>query len=243
MPEWMVYYSRWLKRLFQWIWFYVAIISGLFALAIRYLQEHHPSRVSTVNHWAWFIPLWLFLVLGGVRVFIVPYILHKEDKARADEAIKELEAKIIAKPDIRSLFLYEKGEAIIEVTNSGPVADVWAPMRVEGMMRKKPGDAFAWWTHTDLVKTRIAKGQTCRLRIAHFEVNYQNNALAQWIVYSTSEAGAGEDRPMYSVPLGVPEVQSPDIHIYVNVVSDPDNASGIKKHHIVLHSREAEEII
>jgi hypothetical protein len=96
--EWMAYYSRWVKKVFKWVWFYVALVSGLFALAIRYGQDQHSLWVPTVNHWAWLVPFWVFLVLGGIRIFIAPYILHKEDKAKADKAIRELQEKQISGP-------------------------------------------------------------------------------------------------------------------------------------------------
>ncbi len=194
----------------------------------------------------------LFLFAGFLLVTLALLGKKREERALGNLFIPNVAAIPIVtdaklptevKPNIQSLFSYDKNGAFINVTNSGQVADVWAPMRVEGMMRKKPGDAFARWTHTDSIKTRITKGQTCRLQIAYFQVEYYNNCIAKWIVYSTNETGAGEDSPMSSVQLGNPETQTSDIHIYVDVVSDPDNASGIKKHHIALHSREAEEII
>jgi hypothetical protein len=181
----------------------------------------------------------MFVLLVVVGIFKAPYSLHKEDSATTDKVVRELEAKITLRPDIQSRFIFEKTDAVLEVTNTGPGADVWAPMRIEGMMKRKLGDAFARWTHTEFVKTRIAKGQTCRLRIAFFEVN---NLLGQWVVYSTTESGPAEDRPISSVLLGNSNTQTQDIHIYVDLVSDPDTASGIKSHHIVLHSRHAEAI-
>jgi hypothetical protein len=95
MPEseWVVYYLRWVNKVFHLAWPYAAIVSALFAVAIRYGQDHRSSWVPTVNHWAWLIPFWLFLALAVIGIFIAPYILHKEDKARADGATRELENK------------------------------------------------------------------------------------------------------------------------------------------------------
>jgi hypothetical protein len=240
--EWKAYYLRWAKKVFQLAWSYVAIVSGLFAIAIRYGQDHQSSWVPTVNHWAWLVPFWVFLVLAILGIFIAPYILHKEDKAKADEAVKELETKITAKPDIHSRFVYEKNEAFLEVTNSGPGAEIWVPMKIEGMMQRGNLDnVFARWTHTNSVKTKIAKDQTCRLKIASLDIDHQA-LMGRWIVYWTTEKGPLEDRPIYSMLLGNADVQTPDIHIFVDVVSDPDNISGIKKHHVALHTRKAEEV-
>jgi hypothetical protein len=74
---------------------------------------------------------------------------------------KKLETKQIeaaSKPDIQSRFVYPHNEAVLELTNPGIVADVWAPLALEGMLRRQPADVFARWTHTGSVKTRIAKG-------------------------------------------------------------------------------------
>lgn len=47
---------------------------------------------------------------------------------------------------------------------------------------------------------------------------------------------------MYSTILGNKDVQTPDVRLYVSIVTDPDCVSGIKKHHIVLHTLEAKEV-
>lgn len=111
MRQWQSYYLRWFEKVFRSAWPYCALVSGVFAIGIRYLQDKHSVWVPTVNHWAWLIPSGLFLVLGFFSIFIAPYLLYKEDKAGADAAesksktkIEELVAKVGERPELEILF-------------------------------------------------------------------------------------------------------------------------------------------
>jgi len=195
------------------------------------------------------------IVIGLSIGAILHFTKKKESKAaeeQGDNSTKRTkstafpedvrQSQAIGKPDIQSRFTFEKNEARIEVMNRGTIADVWAPLKPEGMLRRfTTADVFARWTHTDAVKTRIAKGQTCQLRLASFDVDYRTLS-GQWRIYWTTDNGPLDDRPMYSTLLGNKDVQTPDVHLHLNIVSDPDCASGIKKHHVVLHTSSAEEV-
>jgi len=111
MRQWQSYYAHLFKRAYGRAWAVAAFCSALLAIAIRYLQDRHPELVRIMTHWGWEIPLWLFLIVGAIRLFIVPYLLHKEEKAAADAKesksqtkIKELVTEINRRPALEILF-------------------------------------------------------------------------------------------------------------------------------------------
>lgn len=111
MHQWQMYYAHLFNRAYGWAWVVAAFCSTLLAIALRYLQDRHPELVRIMTHWGWEIPLWLFLIVGVIRLFIVPYLLHKEEKEAADATetksqarIRELVAEINKRPALEILF-------------------------------------------------------------------------------------------------------------------------------------------
>jgi hypothetical protein len=107
MRQWASYYRRLLKKAFRSAWFYTALTSGIFAIVIRYLQDKHPTSLLTMNHLAWRIPLWLFVLLVLINLVVGPYQLHKEDTAVADAKEAESQSRIaelVSRPELEILF-------------------------------------------------------------------------------------------------------------------------------------------
>lgn len=115
------YYSRFAKRAWRGAWFWATLVSAVFAIAIRYLQDTRSSSVPAVNHWAWETPLLILVGLLVINVFRVPYLLHKEDRVAADAAasysrtrIAELLAKLNQPPELEILFDETNGDYVYE---------------------------------------------------------------------------------------------------------------------------------
>lgn len=155
---------------------------------------------------------------------------------------EENERRNSEKPDIAYKFLYEGMDAYLSVTNMGKIADVWAHLRVEGAMRGGVG-SFARWDHASSYKARVAKGETHNLLLAKLTLGDARNLVSRWRVHYATQDGVGMQEAFYSSTLlSTTDGQAPDIHLHVEIFSDPDCISVPKQCHVVLHSNRAEEL-
>lgn len=145
------------------------------------------------------------------------------------------------KPNLKCVCEYKGQEAVVTVTNVGAIGDVWASLNIDGAVHGRTRDIFARWAHTDSVRARVAKGQTCRLVLAILRIGDIRMPLVTWqIPFSTEGNGAGISEAVSSSLLIGNDGQAADIHIYITLLSEPDSECGAMNFHAVLHSKRAE---
>jgi hypothetical protein len=167
------------------------------------------------------------------------------------EKIKEAALKLpsthseevpLSKPIIEYQVVADRTEVCLVVKNSGTIADVWASLRIVGFVSGERDGIFGRWTHTNSYKTRIAKGQSCKLLLATRKSD-SNFVTVKWsIPYAEEQGVGGVTESFYSSMIGNKDAQADDIHIYAHLFADPDCVQETKECHVVLHALESENL-
>jgi hypothetical protein len=210
-----------------------------------YYSEHFADRVTKIT---------LELKSQGVYVgrddscrnplFLEVYQLCAEQIKQAALKLPSEHSEVIppSKPTIEYVAVADHTEASLTVTNIGTIADVWASLRIDGFVSGKRNDIFGRWAHTNSSKTRIARGQSCKLLLA-MRKSDPNFVTVKWsIPYSEENSTGGTSESFYASMIGNKDAQADDIHLYVCLFSDPDCQQEVKQCHIVLHALRAEEL-
>jgi hypothetical protein len=182
---------------------------------------------------------WIVAVAGLLIAVFKAWQEQLGEKEKALAEIGRLQNELAQKPNIEGQFDYNKREATLAVTNTGTIADVWAAIRVDGAVTGRRVDIFAKWGHSNTVKARIAKGETCRLLLAILD---GDTRIANWKIPYVLDTGVGITQAYYSSLLSGTEAQADDLHLHVNLFTDPDRERLTNEFHIVLHARSAEQV-
>jgi hypothetical protein len=203
-----------------WVWVVVSLsVLLLVLLESAYRVVHGIETETEKEHGA---------LLGEIKK-------EQESKSSAETRLQEL---LNAKPSINCQFDYSGQQAVLAVTNSGPIADVWASLRVRGMLRSGVGH-FARWSHSRSYKIKIAKGETHHLLLA--ALNIQNGEISTWVVHFATESDVGmTEASQSSLFRRRDDGQADDIDLYIKLFSDPECVELRKEWHVVLHSNAAE---
>jgi hypothetical protein len=127
-------------------------------------------------------------------------------------------------------FAYEDQRVYLLVTNNGLMADFYGRFSINGGM----DDLFCRWMHDPSVKTKIVKGQTCRILLAELVSEHNSFLTMRWKMLSHQ----GEIVANYtSVPNAQPEpARAPDLILDCAVMAEPDLENGIQKCRVVLEA-------
>jgi hypothetical protein len=218
------------------------LVTGGFAIGVLGIWQGTGHQVRP---WVY----WIVAIIGLFLAFFKAWNDQVNEKEQAltkvNEIRKEFEASearlqevLNAKPKISCQFEYGGQEAILSVTNTGTIAQVWASLRVRGMVRSGAGP-FARWTHSSSFKTKIAKGETYHLALAGLRI--QNGSISTWVVFFATETDVGMREALQSSLVQArDDGQADDIDLYIKLFSDPECLDLPKEWHVILHSNEAE---
>lgn len=123
----------------------------------------------------------------------------------------------------------------VQVTNTGAGAHFYARLEINGPVTGQKRDIFAKWAHTDTVKARIARGDTCRLDIARLDWS-RGRETCQWKVIAVRKDHDVVELPaLYSsCAVSTPLIRADDIIVAVSIISEPDLENGIQEQPVVL---------
>jgi len=225
------------------------VIGALLAIGIFLFQLWYGLiKTGDVRPNFWAIA-WPYVALVVCLLFWhlirAPWKLHQQNiqahettkglKLKAEMQLREL---LYTKPKIEYQFSYEGQQAAMSVKNNGAIAEVWASLRIQGMVRSGAGP-FARWAHSSSFKTKIAKGETHDLLLAGLRI--QNGSISTWVVFFATEANVGMTEALQSSLVQTrDDGQADDIDLYIKLFSDPACVELPKEWHVILHSHAAE---
>ena len=141
--------------------------------------------------------------------------------------------------------LCDRDRAELRVRNDGPVADFWGTLRIKGDVRRfvDTTNLLCRWPHTASVRTRIARGQECRIILAE-NVRVRDigptYGCSMWHIYGWSGDRLVIVESLWSsTPFSRPPAEAPDIILEGEIVADPDLQNGLQPFRVVLRAFEA----
>jgi len=127
-------------------------------------------------------------------------------------------------------------QPILIVANQGPVAEFYAKLSISPEIVSEPREVFCRWTHTDLPRAKIAKGETCRIVLANLIID-ASSRTAQWVVRGTSEKGPIDVASYYTSNIDSPKTQrAPDVILTGMLFAEPDLINGPQTFRVVLQA-------
>jgi len=189
------------------------------------------ASVSVAAFYLWPDKKWIGWTSLGIAISLVVAWIVME--------VVHLLRRQKSESDIAYEFHYDGRQAILSVTNHGKIADVWASLKIDGLVQGASMGMFARWVNTDEKTIKLAKSEMGTLILATRRLSSENAYLSQWETYRSGDPLHAVMPAVYTNVIGN-ESATPDIHLYINLFSDPDGETLPKECHVVLRSGTAE---
>lgn len=190
--------------------------------------------------------LWLGLFFGAV-LLVMACLSNSENSYPVPTIGSFLAAAAnsaaFALPEIPKPLARLKADAeFIDVTNEGAGAYFYAPIQIDGLVKVQKSGIFAKWEHTNSVRSWIAKGQTCRLKLARMDYK---GACNQWVILAVLSDDNNLEIPAFysSCAVSKPIIEAPDIVVTGQVIAEPDLENGIQQFGVSLRAFDAISVI
>jgi hypothetical protein len=212
-----------------------------------YVRKHWlPTIVSTTITIAGSV--WAFIQshptlgasVGAVALTITAIaILALIDGRKRRSVPSSVKSNAVDGPKALVCGVCEGQRVFLLVTNEGSSAEFYGLFDVEGQVTtSRQTNLFCRWEHTDSPRTRIAKGQTCRIYLARLR---SDSGFHQWRIEATSDTGPFDFDALYtSSSISQPVSYAPDIMVIGSIIADPDLANGLQRFKVVLKAFTAE---
>lgn len=123
---------------------------------------------------AWGFPTWLWLIMLGVAVIIVPFIAFHKRRLIWEKTQNELDEIKNERPKIETIVREQRDDFDIEVVNKGEGAEFEAQVEIlsgGSFVLSLPHYYSAYWEKTKNDKTELKKGQKDWLKIARLDIS------------------------------------------------------------------------
>jgi hypothetical protein len=141
-------------------------------------------------------------------------------------------------PKPRAILRWEYKNSILSIvaTNQGVLGEFYGIFDVDGFVKaKRQTELFCKWSHSDSVRTKIAKGDSRRIDLAELKFDGMTHT---WEIFTSSETEPPTAIPASysSVAISTTVTKAPDIMIRGRLVAEPDSANGVQPFRFVLQA-------
>jgi hypothetical protein len=205
-----------------WTWIFSAALGGLAGVA------------ALLARYRGFSPVIAYLLLGAFLTFVLLVIAGRIAKRR--NIALDSPSPFLLRDKIGIGMEYGDNRVQLLIANQDRKAEYYGVFNISGgpVHTDRKTELFCRWTHTDSIRTKIARGQTCRILLARMETEPRMLSF-HWVIETVTEKGPDKIPAEYS-SLGstTPLTYAPDIILTGSIFRDPES-DGPQTFRVVLH--------
>lgn len=204
-----------------WTWIFSATLGGLAGVA------------ALLARYRGFSPVIAYVLLGAFLTFVSLVALGRIAKRR--NMAPDHPSPFLIRDIMGVTFEYANNRAQLLLINQDQQAEYFGVFNISGgIVYGETSELFCRWAHTDAIRTKLARGQTCRILLARMETEPRMLTF-HWVIETTTEKGPKTIPAMYSSCGSTdPLVYAPDIILTGSIFRDPD-IDGPQRFRVVLH--------